>query len=134
MRLAQVLGNLIGNSLKFTPTGSVWLRAESAGTDPQGRVRVRIEVRDTGVGIAREAQECLFQPFSGTRRPSVLRAGGAGLGLPLAQRLVQLMGGTLAVESAPGAGTSVRIELPLAPRSGGLADQAAGAADPSAPV
>ena len=113
LRLRQVLGNLLSNSLKFTSTGSVWLRAERAGVEPDGRVRLRLEVRDTGVGLSPEAQARLFQPFP-SAAPEHRRGAGAGLGLPIARHLVELMGGTIGVESAPGAGSSIRIELPFA--------------------
>jgi signal transduction histidine kinase/BarA-like signal transduction histidine kinase len=116
LRLRQVLGNLLGNSIKFTSTGSVWLRAECAGLDSQGRVRLCLEVRDTGVGIAHEAQARLFQGFDSERAHSSRRQSGAGLGLPITRHLVELMGGTIAVESAPGAGASFRVELCLPPR------------------
>jgi len=115
LRLRQVLCNLVGNSLKFTSTGSVWMRAESAGSAAQGRVLLRLEVRDTGVGIARELQARLFQIFPGPSSATSRRQSGTGLGLPIARHLVERMGGTIAVESSPGAGASFRVELPLQP-------------------
>ncbi len=116
LRLRQVLCNLISNSVRYTATGSVWMRAESAGVDPEGRVRLRLEVRDTGMGIDLEAQARLFQPFGAREPRTSRRQGGTGLGLPIARHLVDLMGGTIAVESAPGSGASFRVELPLHPR------------------
>lgn len=107
-RIRQVLVNLLSNALKFTDSGEVCL---AAAEDPKG---VRIEVHDTGPGLSPEAVARLFQPFvqidSSTRR----RHGGTGLGLVIARRLSERMGGVIEVESQPGLGSTFRCVLPLA--------------------
>jgi signal transduction histidine kinase/DNA-binding response OmpR family regulator len=105
-KLRQILDNLLGNAVKFTIRGAVVLRAfPSAG-------RIAFAVEDTGVGIAEKDQANLFQPFHQPvdgRPPEP----GTGLGLAIARRLVELMGGQLAVESAPGRGSTFSFTLPL---------------------
>jgi signal transduction histidine kinase/DNA-binding response OmpR family regulator len=114
-RLRQVLSNLVNNAVKFTPRGSVQIRVACAAPpgDGAGRARIRYCVRDTGVGIAPQARERLFQPFSQADSSITRRFGGTGLGLAICRRLVDLMGGTIGVESEPGRGTEFIVELPL---------------------
>jgi signal transduction histidine kinase/ActR/RegA family two-component response regulator len=104
-RFRQVLMNLIGNAIKFTGTGevvaSVRLAAEDADT-----LTLRVEVRDTGIGIAPEAQGNLFQAFSQGDSSTTRRFGGTGLGLAISRRLVELMGGQLGVDSEVGRGST----------------------------
>jgi len=117
-RLRQVLDNLLGNALKFTPAGGeVVLTAEheaEAGGPEGGSWTVR--VRDTGIGIPRDFLPHVFEPFR--RAPNAEGAPGTGLGLPMSRRLVSLHGGTIRVEStaAPGSptGTTVTLTLPVA--------------------
>jgi len=111
-RLRQVLINLLGNAIKFTETGGATLVAE-AGDGPD---EIMIEVRDTGAGIAADAQARIFgefeqADFGGARSPD-----GAGLGLAISQRIVDLMGGRIALDSRPGEGATFRLSIPL-PRS-----------------
>ncbi|HEV3192155.1 MAG TPA: ATP-binding protein, partial [Polyangiaceae bacterium] len=112
-RLRQVLVNLIANAIKFTPRGEVALRATLDG-ESNGAVQVRVEVRDTGVGISREAQGKLFQPFSQVDASSTRQHGGTGLGLAICRELVRRMGGNIGVDSTPGEGSTfwftVRLE------------------------
>ena len=106
-RLAQILRNLISNALKFTERGEVRVRVE-----PAGRERVRFVVSDTGIGIAPADQERVFEEFTQIANPLQLRAKGTGLGLSLARRLAALLGGTLALRSAPGEGSTFTLEVP----------------------
>jgi signal transduction histidine kinase/HPt (histidine-containing phosphotransfer) domain-containing protein len=107
-RLAQALTNLLGNAIKFTPAGSVRLAVARDGSEG-----LAFTVSDTGIGIAPSKLETIFEPFT-QADGSVTRAfGGTGLGLSITRSLVQLMGGTIGVESTPGAGTRFTIRLPM---------------------
>ena len=113
-RLRQVLTNLLNNALKFTERGGqVRLSARRVGGDAASH-RLAFEVRDNGIGISESAQRRLFEPFTQADESTTRRFGGTGLGLAISKELVALMGGELSVESAPGAGSSFRIELALA--------------------
>jgi len=105
-RLRQILINLLGNAVKFTEKGTVFLKI---GYD-QGKIRFQIE--DTGVGIASEDLEKIFQPFQQTGDQSY-KAEGTGLGLPITKRLVEMMGGTLQVKSVLGQGSTFWMLLDL---------------------
>jgi CheY-like chemotaxis protein/anti-sigma regulatory factor (Ser/Thr protein kinase) len=111
-KLGQIVRNLISNALKFTQHGEVRVGAEMLA---DGR-NLRITVRDTGIGIAPEHHERIFQEFSQIDSPLQRTVKGTGLGLPLARKLAQLLGGTLTVDSAPGHGSvfilTVRRHLP----------------------
>ena len=112
VRLQQVLLNLIGNGVKFTDAGSVTLeiRGESR-TDEQ--ITVSFSVSDTGIGIASEQQQRIFESFSQADSSSVRRYEGTGLGLAISRSLVELMGGQIAVESRPGSGSRFWFRLPF---------------------
>jgi len=108
-RLRQVLLNLAGNAVKFTETGGVAIVAEPGAAPDE----VSFAVRDTGVGIAPDAQARIFQEFERADGGSTRRHGGTGLGLAISQRIVERMGGRIAVASAPGAGATFRFTVPL---------------------
>jgi PAS domain S-box-containing protein len=110
-RLRQVVINLLGNAIKFTHEGSVEMFA--AGS-PDGRVR--ISVRDTGMGIPDDVRDQLFTPFSQADSSTSRRFGGSGLGLAISKRIVKLMGGEIGFESAPGTGSTfwLNVSLPRA--------------------
>lgn len=111
-RLRQVLINLLGNAVKFTPAGGVSLRARlerGAGRE----IGLQLEVQDSGPGIPPERQARLFEPFTQGDESTSRKHGGTGLGLAIASRLVALMGGTLRLEAAPGGGTLAHFELRL---------------------
>ncbi|WP_153788887.1 ATP-binding protein [Pseudomonas sp. EMN2] len=110
-RIRQVLGNLLSNALKFTDAGRVVLRARVRHQEGE-RSRLIWQVSDTGKGIAKEDQRLIFQPFYQARGNQQAMAG-TGLGLPICQRLTQLMHGTLHLVSERGLGTSVSLALPL---------------------
>ncbi|MFL6681494.1 MAG: response regulator [Burkholderiaceae bacterium] len=110
-RLRQVLLNLLGNAIKFTDTGSVSM---SASVEPRGpgRVLLRLDVEDTGVGMAREDLERIFKPFEQVGDEH-RRSGGTGLGLAITRALVAEMGGQVHASSEPGRGSRFRLELPV---------------------
>ncbi len=110
MRLQQVLTNLAGNGIKFTDSGEVQLLAQLL-EQSDTQARVRIEVRDTGIGIPAAKLDRLFQSFSQVDAGTTRRYGGTGLGLAISQRLVQAMGGRIQVQSEEGKGTCFHFEL-----------------------
>ncbi|MBA3624362.1 MAG: PAS domain S-box protein, partial [Methylibium sp.] len=124
-RLQQVLINLAGNAVKFTSQGEVVIGLRVAERSA-AEVLLDICVRDTGIGIAPEHQARIFEGFSQAEASTTRRFGGSGLGLSISQRLVELMGGTLSVQSTPGLGSSFgfRLRVPVADSA-----DAAGAAD-----
>ena len=111
-RVRQILMNLLNNSIKFTERGHVNLSAFCADRG-NGRIRLRCEVTDTGIGIEPSACERLFTPFTQADASTTRRFGGTGLGLSIARRFVELMGGEIGVTSAVGAGSTFWIEVPL---------------------
>ncbi len=109
-RLQQVILNLISNALKFTSAGEVALSAEVNGEDDASYC-IAIEVRDSGIGITADQQERLFASFSQADASISRRYGGTGLGLAISKRLVELMGGSIGVESTPGEGASFQFTV-----------------------
>jgi PAS domain S-box-containing protein len=112
VRVRQVLNNFVANAVKFTQAGEVEIRADvlAQQLDLQS---VRFSVRDTGSGISPEDQQRLFSPFVQVGSAHGGAAGGTGLGLVIARRLVELMGGTVTLQSEPGQGTTVSFTLQL---------------------
>lgn len=113
-RLRQCLLNLVGNAIKFTQHGEVIVEVSSLA-QLQGRAVVHFEVRDTGIGIAPDALERLFQPFTQADSSTTRRFGGTGLGLSIVRKLVELMGGQSGARSAQGRGSTFWFALPLDP-------------------
>ena len=111
-RLRQVLLNLVGNAIKFTPAGSISLSCSLLEKQPDS-IRIRLEVTDTGIGISPDDQARLFQSFFQVDSSHTRRFGGTGLGLAISQALTNLMGGIIGLESTPGSGSTFWIELPL---------------------
>jgi signal transduction histidine kinase len=124
--LRQILTNLVGNATKFTDAGSVRVSIRSPG-----RESLRIEVRDTGLGIADEQKARIFLPFEQADGSMTRRHGGTGLGLAICAEMVKRMGGRIGVESAPGKGSRFWVELDLpvaAPEAVAQAEAAAAGA------
>lgn len=113
-RLTQILVNLLGNAIKFTAQGEIELHcsAQAMPDDAQGRVQVRLAVRDTGMGIAPDLQHRVFQSFSQVDNSIARRFGGNGLGLSITKGLVEAMGGTIGLHSELGVGTTFHVLLP----------------------
>ena len=137
-RLRQVLSNLVGNAVKFTDGGRITLALRRlAPREGDGRAWLHFSVRDNGIGMSAEVLEGLFQRFVQADSSTTRRYGGSGLGLAICRHLVELMGGAIHVDSAPGRGTSFSLELPFAPASAGALAASAlatAAAPASAPV
>ena len=110
--LRQVLVNLIGNALKFTEKGSVTVHVSSQSETAE-QVRLKFSIRDTGIGIAPEAQAKIFESFTQADQSTTRRFGGTGLGTTIAKQLVELMAGRIGVESAVGLGSTFWFELPF---------------------
>ncbi|MRX08589.1 PAS domain S-box protein [Pseudoduganella sp. FT25W] len=113
LRMRQILGNLLDNAIKFTAVGKVCLRAGVR----QGQLH--IAVQDTGIGIAPERINAIFDPFTQADASMTRRFGGTGLGTTISRQLVDLMGGKIWAESTPGKGTTFHVLLPLEPAHNG---------------
>ncbi|HEX6068981.1 MAG TPA: response regulator, partial [Longimicrobiaceae bacterium] len=111
VKLRQILRNLLSNAAKFTENGAVTFEAELEREGERGRLRLR--VADTGVGMKQAQLAGLFQPFMHGDSVMPRESGGTGLGLTITERFVNLMGGTLSVESEPGVGTTFLVVLPV---------------------
>jgi two-component system sensor histidine kinase RpfC len=110
--LRQILINLAGNAVKFTERGSVTVHV-SARSESDSSMQLKFSIRDTGIGIAPEAQERIFESFTQADQSTTRRFGGSGLGTTIAKQLVDLMGGRIGMESAVGLGSTFWVELDL---------------------
>ena len=106
-RLRQILLNLLGNALKFTEQGGITVQVVMTATQ-----RIQVRVHDTGIGIDSAAQQRLFAPFIQVDSSTSRRYGGTGLGLAISRRLAELLGGTIALTSTPGQGSTFILEVP----------------------
>ena len=116
MRLRQVLINLLSNAVKFTEAGTVKLAAvivnETGSYNPQNEYcTLRFEIKDTGIGMKSEQIEQIFKPFTQADVGTTRKYGGTGLGLTITKNIIELMGGTLNIESEPGIGTKISYEI-----------------------
>ncbi len=119
LRLRQVLLNLVGNAIKFTRKGEVFLKVRRERSEAGPEANLIFEVRDTGIGIPADAVPRLFQPFSQADDSTTRHFGGTGLGLAISRRLVEAMRGTIAVRSRPGEGSTFSFDLPFAVQGNG---------------
>ena len=111
-RVRQVMTNLVGNAIKFTESGQVWITVACAALDAE-HAKLRVTVRDTGTGVAGDKLDLLFQKFSQVDGSSTRKYGGTGLGLAISKQLVDLMGGLIGVESRLGEGSTFWFEVTL---------------------
>ena len=105
VRVGQIITNLVGNAIKFTEAGEVTVSAALEETCTGGRIRVRFDIRDTGIGIPEDKQKLIFEAFSQADGSTTRKFGGTGLGLTISTRLAKMMGGDLWVDSQPGQGS-----------------------------
>lgn len=122
LRLRQILFNLIGNAVKFTQTGEIYLGVLLARNKPNGNVIIEFSVRDSGIGIPADKLSRLFNAFTQVDSSTTRRFGGTGLGLAICQRLTSMMGGGIGVESEPGKGSRFYFSIEAEPGSISVAD------------
>jgi len=121
-KVRQVLLNLLSNAIKFTQAGTVALLVHrSLGDGGDGNEVLTFTVRDSGIGIAPEQLECIFDPFTQVDASPTRRYGGTGLGLAISRHFCRMMGGDLTVESELGRGASFTVRLPVVVREPAVA-------------
>jgi signal transduction histidine kinase/ActR/RegA family two-component response regulator/HAMP domain-containing protein len=113
IRLRQILTNLTTNAIKFTEQGSVTITAQLGAKRDENRIEVQFMVTDTGIGIPEDKLGSIFQPFTQADHSTTRNYGGTGLGLAIVAHLVELMGGTISVESELGQGSTFRFTVEL---------------------
>lgn len=126
LRLRQVLMNLIANAIKFTPRGGVDVVVRAVGMgerDGEHWTEIEFAVADTGIGIAEDKQKLIFEPFRQAEGSTTRKFGGTGLGLAISSKLVEAMGGRLAVDSRAGYGSRFYFRLLLAESEAGVSDE-----------
>jgi len=128
-RLRQVVTNIVGNAIKFTEEGGVFLTL-SLAEGARGK-RLICEVRDTGIGISKENQDRIFDHFSQAEAATTRKFGGTGLGLSISKHILDVMGGTISVDSEVGQGATFRLEIPY--EEADLGGEAAGIATQEGP-
>ena len=111
VRLRQVLINLLGNAVKFTEVGEIELKIEPLGPVEEDQIKIRFEVRDTGIGIKKEMQEKIFEAFSQEDGSTTKKYGGTGLGLTISNKLLELMDSKLQLKSKPGKGSKFYFDI-----------------------
>ncbi len=133
LRFSQILFNLIGNAVKFTERGGVFVSLLKLPVKREdGAIGLRVEVRDTGIGIAEEKLVSIFESFSQASEGTSRKYGGSGLGLTISRRLARMFGGDIAVESVAGSGSSFSFDAYFAEAPAGSADHQAETANQDA--
>ncbi|PTX95096.1 hypothetical protein DB345_12430 [Spartobacteria bacterium LR76] len=117
LRIHQILGNLLGNALKFTHEGSISLSVQNGARLDDGSLEIYFTVQDTGIGIAKTDHEKIFQPFSQADSSLTRKYGGTGLGLAIVRSLCELLGGGIRFESTAGKGSTFRASIVVRPAS-----------------
>ena len=124
LRVRQIITNLVSNAVKFTEVGGIEVTARRVGPrKADGIEHVVVAVTDTGIGVTPEQQERLFESFGQAEASTTHQFGGTGLGLVICRRLALLMGGDVTMDSTPGIGTTMRLEVPLAVGDPSRADE-----------
>ncbi|CAM3150839.1 hybrid sensor histidine kinase/response regulator [Pseudomonas floridensis] len=113
LRFKQILSNLVSNAIKFTPQGQVRISLQAGDLADSQRLQVNLTVQDSGIGISAPDQQRLFEPFAQVDSNGQMARTGAGLGLVICRSLCEMMGGTLTLESEPGQGTQINMQLVL---------------------
>ena len=130
LRLSQVLLNILGNGVKFNkPDGTLRLRVSQEGGAPEGFARYRFAISDTGIGISEEFQKRVFESFSREETAAVGGIEGTGLGLAITKKLVEMMGGTIALKSEEGRGSEFDVRLTFRLADAGAAEGGRAAAE-----
>ncbi len=111
-RLKSILNNLIGNAIRYTDEGSVSVKAQTRMLEG-GKIELAVDIVDTGLGISEDAKRTIFEKFTQADTSTTRRYGGTGLGLAITKELIQLMRGTLNLESTPGKGSTFSIHIPF---------------------
>lgn len=109
IRLRQILFNLVGNAVKFTDRGSITIRMRTERTEQQGKIRLQLDVEDTGIGIPEAQQQAVFEAFRQQEGQSARKYGGTGLGLTITKRLVEMMNGKITLHSEHGRGSRFTV-------------------------
>ena len=112
LRVNQILINLLGNAVKFTTSGHIWLRVRQTGSHDD-KVFLRFEISDTGCGMSEELRARLFKPFEQENATTAQKYGGSGLGLSIVKNLVSMMDGVISVDSKLGEGSTFTVDLPF---------------------
>lgn len=113
-KIQEILVNLISNAVKYTPDGgTVILRSEELPGDKEETIKIKIEVSDNGIGMSKEFLPSLFTPFARERNTTAGKIAGIGLGMPIIKKYIDMMGGTIEVESEPGKGSKITVILQL---------------------
>lgn len=121
VRLRQIISNLIGNALKFTDSGSISVHMKQI-EGPKGQPQLHFAVEDTGIGIAKDVQAKLFEPYTQATGSTFEEFGGTGLGLAICKQLAERMGGIIGVESQPGAGSTFWFTIDYTEEADGTAE------------